>query len=324
MTNKEIKKIALAKLGKDIRSDNFVFFAFVLRIAVVIMSIISFIVLYYQNEYSIKGIIGIIISIIIVIINFGIPYVPFQYSFDRKMIKVYDNDFKYDDFLYYYENKPLSVIAVELYKGLYIFLWVFTIIGPIIKVFSYSMAEYIKIENPDLTANECITESRKMMDGYKFDLFCLYLSFIGWLLLSILTLGAIYPFVSVYIKASEIEFYNYVKNVDDEIDTDFDTSKIENDTLNIKNENSAITYESVSNNHNTLKNKSRLFIITIFLSMASFVVFNYLNNKVRIDHYNKLENVEVISHNSILGKFMIHIKNKKTNREEWQVTFRLY
>ena len=65
-----------------------------------------------------------------------------------------------------------------------IFLWTLLLIVPgIIKAFSYSMAPYLKYNNPDKTASECIKESERIMMGYKGSLFVLYLSFIGWWLL---------------------------------------------------------------------------------------------------------------------------------------------
>ena len=44
-------------------------------------------------------------------------------------------------------------------------------------------------ENPDMTAREAVTLSRKMMDGHKWECFVFELSFIGWEILGILTIG---------------------------------------------------------------------------------------------------------------------------------------
>ena len=41
------------------------------------------------------------------------------------------------------------------------------------------MTPYIMAEHPGLTANEAITESRRIMDGNKWRLFCLDLSFLA-------------------------------------------------------------------------------------------------------------------------------------------------
>ena len=68
--------------------------------------------------------------------------------------------------------------------GLYTLLWMLLFIIPgIIKSFSYAMTPYILAENPDMTATEAITESRRIMNGNKWRLCCLSISFIGWALL---------------------------------------------------------------------------------------------------------------------------------------------
>lgn len=65
-----------------------------------------------------------------------------------------------------------------------IVLWSLLLIVPgIIKAFSYSMAQYVKAENPELSASECIKRSTELMDGYKGALLNLMISFLGWLLL---------------------------------------------------------------------------------------------------------------------------------------------
>ena len=68
--------------------------------------------------------------------------------------------------------------------GLYTFLWSLLFVIPgIIKTYSYAMTPYVLAENPRMTATEAITESRQVMDGNKWRLFCLGFSFIGWDLL---------------------------------------------------------------------------------------------------------------------------------------------
>ena len=51
-----------------------------------------------------------------------------------------------------------------------------------------------------------------MMDGHKWQLFCLHFSFIGWILLSILTCGILFLFVAPYMQAANAEFYEKLKN----------------------------------------------------------------------------------------------------------------
>lgn len=64
--------------------------------------------------------------------------------------------------------------CLKFLQGLYVALWSLLLVIPgIVKSYSYAMAPYIMAEHPALTANEAITESRRIMDGNKWCLFCL-------------------------------------------------------------------------------------------------------------------------------------------------------
>ncbi len=82
----------------------------------------------------------------------------------------------------------------------------------IIKALSYAMTNYILVDYPELSANKAIDLSRAMMKGRKYDLFYLYLSFIGWILLCILTFGIGFLWLEPYISAAQASFYQDVKN----------------------------------------------------------------------------------------------------------------
>ncbi len=60
-------------------------------------------------------------------------------------------------------------------------------------------------------ALDAITESRKMMDGHKMDLFILGLSFIGWLLLVYVTFGIAAIWVGPYMQTTYANFYKMLK-----------------------------------------------------------------------------------------------------------------
>lgn len=99
-------------------------------------------------------------------------------------------------------------------RGLYVALWSLLFIIPgIIKSYSYAMTPFIMAENPNLTASEAINLSKKMMDGHKGDLFWLGLTFIGWVLLSILTLNIGSIFLNPYVNAAYAAFYRQVKEL---------------------------------------------------------------------------------------------------------------
>ena len=74
-------------------------------------------------------------------------------------------------------------------QAIYQALWDITIIGGIIKHYSYMLVPYIVAENPYIKPREAIKLSRRMMDGYKWEACKFELSFLGWHLLSAVTFG---------------------------------------------------------------------------------------------------------------------------------------
>lgn len=83
-------------------------------------------------------------------------------------------------------NRLGDGFCMDLLMRIYIFLWSLLFIIPgIIKSYSYSMTPYILLEHPEMSPNRAITESKIMMSGNKWRLFCLEFSFIGWELLGL-------------------------------------------------------------------------------------------------------------------------------------------
>lgn len=108
-----------------------------------------------------------------------------------------------------YVRNAVSILLVYLYT----ILWTLLFIVPgIIKGLAYSLTPFIVKDNPQLSPNQAINLSMKMMKGHKFDLFYLYLSFIGWILLAMLTLGIGLLWVIPYMQTSMAAFYLDVKN----------------------------------------------------------------------------------------------------------------
>ena len=88
---------------------------------------------------------------------------------------------------------------------------VFFIIPGILMAYSYSMVNYVIADNPDMTAREALRESKRIMKGNRWRLFCLCLSFIGWMFLGIFTLGIALLWVIPYQQASVAAFYKEAK-----------------------------------------------------------------------------------------------------------------
>lgn len=92
--------------------------------------------------------------------------------------------------------------------NLFTFLWALLLIIPgIMKAFSYALTPYIIMDEPELTARQAITRSCEIMEGRRWKLFCLYLSFIGWGILSLLTFGIGFLWLVPYMNASVAAFY---------------------------------------------------------------------------------------------------------------------
>ncbi len=107
-----------------------------------------------------------------------------------------------------YRDNFLKAFLVPLLQGLFVFLWSLLFVIPgVIMAYAYSMAIYVANDNPELSAMDAIRKSRELMDGHKWDLFVLDLSFIGWILLCLLTCGIGFFFLAPYIEMARVEFY---------------------------------------------------------------------------------------------------------------------
>lgn len=101
-----------------------------------------------------------------------------------------------------------SALCLHLLTGLFVALWTLLFVIPgIVASYRYAMAPFIMAEHPELTARQALNASKQMMQGNKGRLFCLDLSFIGWALLSALTLGIGSLFLNPYVSAARAAFY---------------------------------------------------------------------------------------------------------------------
>ena len=85
-------------------------------------------------------------------------------------------------------------------------------IGAIIVKYMYCMVPYLLHDYPGLTPREAMKISREMMSGQKWELFVLDITFIGWILLSIITFGVGIIFVEPYMSTARAAFYEDLKS----------------------------------------------------------------------------------------------------------------
>lgn len=118
---------------------------------------------------------------------------------------------KVEDALYGFSDFSRSLLAYII-NGIFIILWGLLLIVPgIIKSLSYSMTFFIMEEDKTIDANSARKKSMEMMDGHKWSLFCLLISFIGWYILCILTLGILTFWVTPYVNTAVAEFYDSIR-----------------------------------------------------------------------------------------------------------------
>lgn len=95
-----------------------------------------------------------------------------------------------------------KAFVLSLLMAIFIFLWALLFIIPgIIAAFRYSQAFLIMNDNPQMSAMDCINESKRVMAGNKAKFLTLTLSFIGWAILAALPSGI---YTGIFVDINEI------------------------------------------------------------------------------------------------------------------------
>ncbi len=76
--------------------------------------------------------------------------------------------------------------------------------------YRYAMVPYLMAEFPELKTMDAIRESKRLMKGKKWRLFCLQMSFFGWALLCLFTLGIGNLWLTPYMQTAQAAFYMYI------------------------------------------------------------------------------------------------------------------
>ena len=164
--------------------------------------------------FIISAIIGVIVAAIdAFLLN------PIEMGCNKFFLKNLDEDAKISNVTYAFDNNYKNVVKVMFRRDLAIVLWSLLFVIPgIYKAYEYRMIPYLLAENPNMSWQEAFNASKEMMTGNKWKAFVLDLSFIGWHLLSILTLGLLSIFyVNPYKFATNAALYERLKYGD--IDT---------------------------------------------------------------------------------------------------------
>lgn len=105
-----------------------------------------------------------------------------------------------------------SYLVTGVLVNAFTVLWSLLFVVPgIIKSLAYSQAKYVIHDNPRLKGKEAIEISKRMTNGFKGDLFSMYLSFIGWYILVGLTGGILSIYVTPYVETTAAMYYENLK-----------------------------------------------------------------------------------------------------------------
>ena len=134
-----------------------------------------------------------------------------ELGYARFLLKQHDKkELRFSDLFSQFDRFGTG-FAQQFLRILYTTLWALLFLIPgLVKSLSYAMTPFILEEHPQMTASEAIKASQKLMDGHKMDLFILGLSFFGWALLSCLTMGIGYLFLTPYMNAAYAAFYRSI------------------------------------------------------------------------------------------------------------------
>lgn len=120
----------------------------------------------------------------------------------------------FSTFLEALEYRWLTSLLGALWNALWICLWSLLFIIPgIVKAYSYSMMFYVIAENPKIGATKAMDISKVLTQGHKADLFVMDLSFLGWIILSILSCGIGFIWLIPYMTMTEINAYYDLKRM---------------------------------------------------------------------------------------------------------------
>ncbi len=114
----------------------------------------------------------------------------------------------FDGFKENFSQSFLLYLMTQIFVALWSLLFV---IPGIVKSYSYAMAPYILQDDPTKDWKQCLDESKEMMNGNKWQLFCLDLSFIGWIFVGLLCCCVGVLFVIPYQMTAHANFYMALK-----------------------------------------------------------------------------------------------------------------
>lgn len=142
----------------------------------------------------------------------GIFWVGYAYTFLDLTAGKQEPNFMVAIVAAFTQERFIPVFLTWLLSTLFIFLWSLLFIIPgIVKALAYSQSFLIikdlKDRGQTVKVTAVITRSRELMTGHKWEFLMLQLSFLGWALASILTLGIGFLWLIPYVQTTNVLYY---------------------------------------------------------------------------------------------------------------------
>lgn len=207
---KSIDRVAVKVRAKEMIKDNL----WTYWKPVVVIGLIEFLIgfvlgligSYIGTESTLYSILDLISTVAV------IPFTAGQILYILNFVRNKEYDVK--DIYTYFKKNMWGYIALALLVGLFTALWSMLFVIPgIIAAISYSMVNFIFVDNENMKAKEIIKASKDMMNGHKWDYFVFELSFFGWMLLVGVTFGLAAIYVVPYMTVSQTLYYEELKKL---------------------------------------------------------------------------------------------------------------
>ena len=138
---------------------------------------------------------------------------PFEVGCTRFFLRNLQEPAQVGNIGYAFDNNYKNIAKTMFFRDMYTFFWTLLFVIPgIVKAYEYRMIPYLLADNPQMTKEEAFAESKRMMKGQKWRAFVLDLSFIGWYILSGLTLGILGVFYVIpYVRQTGAALYEALR-----------------------------------------------------------------------------------------------------------------
>ena len=138
---------------------------------------------------------------------------PISVGTSRFFLRNLNSQAEVKEIAYAFDNNYRENVKAMFWRDIYTFLWSLLFVIPgIIKAYEYRLIPYLLADDPTMTKQQAFAQSKELMRGNKWRAFVLDLSFLGWVILSIFTLGILYIFyVNPYSSMTDAALYEKLR-----------------------------------------------------------------------------------------------------------------